>query len=130
MKHGIIDYEVTGSGEPVLIIHGWGIDRTTMMGAFEPVFGRAEGYKRYYIDLPGMGRSEHGDVKNSDDMLELLYDFATKVIGGSFVIIGQSYGGLLVRGFVNKYPELIKKIILLSFVRVSSRVTGRGESNL
>ena len=40
MKHGIIDYEVTGSGEPVLIIHGWGIDRTTMMWAFEPVFGR------------------------------------------------------------------------------------------
>ncbi|SEW33828.1 Pimeloyl-ACP methyl ester carboxylesterase [Ruminococcaceae bacterium KH2T8] len=113
MKHGIIDYEVTGSGEPVLIIHGWGIDRTTMMGAFEPVFNRVDGYRRYYIDLPGMGRSEHGDVKNSDDMLELLYDFATKVIGESFMIIGQSYGGLLVRGFVNKYPELIKKIILL-----------------
>ena len=35
MKYGIIDYEILGEGKPVLIIHGWGIDRTTMQGAFE-----------------------------------------------------------------------------------------------
>ena len=113
MKYGIIDYEVIGEGTPVLIIHGWGISRLTMKGAFEPVFTELEGYRRYYIDLPGMGDSEHGDVKNSDDMLELIHGFAVDVIGEPFIIIGQSYGGLLTRGFVNKYPDLIKKIILL-----------------
>lgn len=113
MKYGIIDYEVIGEGTPVLIIHGWGISKLTMKGAFEPVFTELEGYRRYYIDLPGMGDSEHGDVKNSDDMLELIHGFAVDVIGEPFIIIGQSYGGLLTRGFVNKYPDLIKKIILL-----------------
>jgi pimeloyl-ACP methyl ester carboxylesterase len=113
MKYGIIDYEVIGNGTPVLIIHGWGISKLTMKGAFEPVFAELNGYKRYYIDLPGMGDSGHGDVKNSDDMLELIHGFAVDVIGEPFIIIGQSYGGLLTRGFVNKYPELIKKIILL-----------------
>ncbi|MBR3464940.1 MAG: alpha/beta hydrolase [Clostridiales bacterium] len=113
MKYGIIDYEVIGEGTPVLIIHGWGISRLTMKGAFEPVFTELEGYRRYYIDLPGMGDSEHGDVKNSDDILELIHGFAVDVIGEPFIIIGQSYGGLLTRGFVNKYPDLIKKIILL-----------------
>ena len=113
MKYGIIDYEVIGEGTPVLIIHGWGISRLTMKGAFEPVFTELEGYRRYYIDLPGMGDSEHGDVRNSDDMLELIHGFAVDVIGEPFIIIGQSYGGLLTRGFVNKYPDLIKKIILL-----------------
>ena len=127
MKHGIIDYEVIGSGEPVLIVHGWGIDRTTMTGAFEPVFERVDGYKRYYIDLPGMGRSEHGDVKDSDDMLELLYDFATKVIGERFMMIGQSYGGLLTRGFVNKHGDLIKKIILLAPCIIPGDRKGRVE---
>lgn len=113
MKYGIINYEVIGEGTPVLIIHGWGISKLTMKGAFEPVFTELEGYRRYYIDLPGMGDSEHGDVKNSDDMLELIHGFAVDVIGEPFIIIGQSYGGLLTRGFVNKYPDLIKKIILL-----------------
>jgi pimeloyl-ACP methyl ester carboxylesterase len=84
-----------------------------MKGAFEPVFTELDGYKRFYIDLPGMGDSEHGDIKNSDDMLEIIHGFTVDVIGEPFIIIGQSYGGLLTRGFVNKYPDLIKKIILL-----------------
>ena len=116
MKHGIIDYEIIGEGTPVLIIHGWGICRITMKAAFEPVFTKLEGeknFQRYYIDLPGMGNSEHGDVRNSDDILALLYDFAVNVIKEKFIIVGQSYGGLLVRGFVNKYQAWIKKIILL-----------------
>ncbi len=113
MKYSIIDYEVIGTGIPVLIIHGWGISRITMKGAFEPVFTELNGYKRFYIDLPGMGNSVKGDVKNSDDMLEILHDFAANVIREPFIIVGQSYGGLLTRGFVNKYPDMIKKIILL-----------------
>ena len=113
MKYGIIDYDVIGTGIPVLIIHGWGISKITMKGAFEPVFAELGGFKRFYIDLPGMGKSVHGDVKNSDDMLEILHDFSVDVIKEPFIIVGQSYGGLLTRGFVNKYPDMIKKIILL-----------------
>lgn len=113
MKHGIIDYEIIGEGTPVLIIHGWGIDRTTMQAAFESVFTKVGGYKRFYIDLPGMGKSEHGRVRNSDDMLELIHDFAVDIIGGKFIIVGQSYGGLLARGFVNRFGEMISGMILL-----------------
>lgn len=113
MKHGIIDYETIGEGTPVLVIHGWGISKITMKGAFEPIFERLGGYKRYYIDLPGMGQSERGDVQNSDDILELLYDFSVNVIKEKFIIVGQSYGGLLVRGFVNKHQDLLLRIILL-----------------
>ena len=38
MNYGIINYEVIGDGTPVLIIHGWGISKLTMKGAFEPIF--------------------------------------------------------------------------------------------
>ena len=76
MNYGIINYEVIGDGTPVLIIHGWGISKLTMKGAFEPIFKEVPGYRRYYIDLPGMGASEHGNVRNSDDILEILHDFA------------------------------------------------------
>ena len=91
MKYGIIDYDVIGTGMPVLIIHGWGISKLTMKGAFEPIFSEVDGYKRFYIDLPGMGNSEHGDVKNSDDILKLLHGFAVDIIReilGYFRILG------------------------------------------
>ena len=127
MKYKIIDYEIIGEGIPVLIIHGWGISKLTMKAAFEPVFSRLEGYKRYYIDLPGMGRSESGDVKNSDDILRLLHGFANDVIKDKFIIIGQSYGGLLTRGFVNKYPEMILKIVLLCPCMIPGVRKGRVE---
>lgn len=113
MKYKNIDYEILGSGIPVFILHGWGIDRTVMTAAFEPIFSDLGGYMRYYIDLPGMGRSKPGDVRNSDDILELLHSFAADVIGSPFILVGQSYGGLLARGFVRKYPELVNKLILL-----------------
>ena len=114
MKYRIIDYDVIGTGKPVLIIHGWGISKLTMKGAIEPIFCEVDGYKRFYIDLPGMGDSEHGDVKNSDDILKLLHGFGVDIIKEPFMIIGQSYAGLLARGFVNKYPELIRKLYMFS----------------
>ena len=127
MKFANLDYEVIGEGEPVLIIHGWGISKLTMKGAFEPIFREVDGYKRFYIDLPGMGDSEHGDVKNSDDILKLLHEFAVDVIKEPFMIIGQSYAGLLARGFVNKFPELIGKIILLVPCMIPGVKKGRVE---
>ena len=127
MNYGIINYEVIGDGTPVLIIHGWGISKLTMKGAFEPIFKEVPGYRRYYIDLPGMGASEHGNVKNSDDILELLHGFAVDVIKEPFMIIGQSYGGLLTRGFVNKFPEMISKIILLAPCIIPGEKQGRVE---
>ena len=127
MKYEIIDYEVIGEGKPVLIIHGWGISKLTMKGAFEPIFREVDGYKRFYIDLPGMGDSEHGDIKNSDDILKLLHEFAVEVIKEPFVIIGQSYSGLLARGFVNKFPEMISKIILFVPCMIPGVKQGRVE---
>ncbi len=112
-KNAKIYYEVYGSGIPVLLIHGWGVDHNLMAGAFESVFSEQKKYKRFYIDLPGMGKSSHGDIVNSDDILEMLHCFATTVIKEKFIIAGQSYGGLLTRGYVNKYCNELLGIMLL-----------------
>lgn len=113
MKYGIIDYEIIGEGEPILFIHGWGLDKTVLQASFEPILRMGSGYKRFYIDLPGMGKSEHGHVRNSDDILELLHDFAVEIIGEKFMIIGQSYGGLLARGFVNRFGDMVSRMVLI-----------------
>lgn len=114
-KDTAIDYECVGDGAPILFLHGWGMDRRIMSGAFEPIFENGcGGFRRIYLDLPGMGRSKAGaDIHNSDDMLEVLCAFARKVVGEPFILAGESYGGYLSRGFVRMYPELLRALILL-----------------
>lgn len=111
----IIEYECIGEGAPILFLHGWGMDRRIMSGCFEPVFeDQTLCYKRIYIDLPGMGKSVAGkDMKSSDDMLDVIYHFVKDVVGNDVILVGESYGGYLARGFVNKYQSLVKSIILL-----------------
>lgn len=111
----VIDYEVIGDGIPILFLHGWGVDRRIMSGAFEPLFssGEVSGFRRIYIDLPGMGKSSAGDVSSADDILNVLYGFVREVIGSSFILAGESFGGYLARGFLCRYPQLLRGILLL-----------------
>ena len=106
MKYGIIDYDVIGTGIPVLIIHGWGISKITMKGAFEPVFTKLDGYKRFYIDLPGMGNSAKGDVKNSDDMLEILHDLMEKYINSTYCAVERAGHNLQI-----EQPEIFVNLV-------------------
>jgi len=39
--------------------------------------------------------------------------FAVNVIKEKFIIVGQSYGGLLARAFVNRHQDMVLKMILL-----------------
>lgn len=102
-----ISYEVIGQGIPVLLIHGFSLDRQVMKGAYEPLFEQFDSFKRIYVDLPGMGESkEEKGLLGSHDILNSLLDFVDKVIGqDKFIVIGQSYGGYLAQGIVATIPE-------------------------
>lgn len=50
-----------------------------MAGCMEPIFNTKEGYKRIYLDLPGMGKSKSTEwIKSSDDMLDIVIRFIEK----------------------------------------------------
>ncbi|MHA1754442.1 MAG: alpha/beta fold hydrolase [Candidatus Odinarchaeia archaeon] len=53
-----LNFRIYGEGKPVFMIHGFRTDSRVMIGAFEPIFKKISGYKRIYIDLPGMGKSD------------------------------------------------------------------------
>lgn len=107
-----IEYQVFGEGTPILFIHGWGMDHRIMSGSFENVFNNLK-YKRIYIDLPGMGKSIAGNINNTDKMLNVIHNFVSEVINEKFIIVGESYGGYISRGYANKYSDELKGIILL-----------------
>ena len=52
-----IDYEEHGEGRPILLLHGWTMDRRVEIDNYEKIFATRPGWRRIYPDLPGMGRS-------------------------------------------------------------------------
>lgn len=111
-----IYYEIYGDGIPLVMLHGWGVDYRILSGPMEPLFGKElSGFKRIYIDLPGMGQSKAGaHIKTSDEMLDALYTFLDQLIPGQrYVVMGESYGGYLARGMVCTKPSQVAGVILL-----------------
>ena len=94
-------YKVIGQGKPVLAIHGLGCSSELMEGCLEPIFEKHADYKRIYLDLPGMGRSDANPAfASADAILEMLLNFIETVIGGhSFLLAGESYAGILLEEF-------------------------------
>ncbi len=111
-----IYYEIYGDGIPLVMLHGWGVDHRILSGPMEPLFSKElSGFKRIYIDLPGMGQSKAGaHIKTSDEMLDALYAFLDQIIPAQrYVVMGESYGGYLARGMVCKKPFRVAGVILL-----------------
>lgn len=110
-----IHYESVGQGQPVLMIHGYHVDHRLMSGCFEPIFQETPGYKRIYIDLPGMGKTKSAPwIINSDVMLNILAAFIDEVIPGKrFLLAGESYGGYLARGIIKHMPDRVSGLMLL-----------------
>lgn len=118
-----IYYESYGDGLPVLMLHGYGIDHHVMTGCMEPIMKNRPGYKRIYMDLPGMGRSKAPDwLENTDQMLDIVIGFSKKVMpDGDLLVAGESYGGYLARGMVYKIRERIDGVLLICPVMVGER---------
>jgi pimeloyl-ACP methyl ester carboxylesterase len=52
-----VHYVEHGEGLPVLALHGAGVDHREVMACLDPVLAAVSGYRRIYLDLPGMGRT-------------------------------------------------------------------------
>lgn len=105
-----IHYELKGEGKPIVMIHGFTPDSSLMQGCMEPIFTKRNGYKRIYLDLPGMGKTKGGaNVNTTDDMLDIVLAFIDTIIPDqSFLLAGESYGGYLARGIIANKPERVE----------------------
>ena len=110
-----IHYAEYGEGKPVLFIHGSNVDHRMMVDPFEPVFSKAQGYRRIYPDLPGCGKTPSSvRIKNCDNILDIVIDFVNTVIGEqNFLLVGESHGGYVSLGLVYKMKHRIDGVFLL-----------------
>jgi pimeloyl-ACP methyl ester carboxylesterase len=110
-----IYYEIHGEGTPILMIHGFQPDHRLMKGCMEPVFSGKPGWKRVYFDLPGMGMTQKQTwIDCSDRVLEVVLSFVDRMLPSqNFLVAGESYGGYLARGLVQKRPESLDGLLLI-----------------
>lgn len=102
-------YEEKGQGRPVVILH-----RATS-GYLEPIFEETDGWRRIYIDPPGIGKSSADDwVSNADDCLEIIYAAIQNILPHeSFSLIGFSYFGYMARGIMALNPQRVDGMALI-----------------
>lgn len=104
-------YESTGEGEPVVILHGWGANLTTMQSITNLLQTH---YQVIAIDMPGFGESEEPkDVWNSFDFADHIEALLDHLGIDSFHILGHSHGGRVSIILASQYPERVKKMILV-----------------
>ena len=124
-----MQYDERGEGRPVLVIHGFGLDRHVSAHALEPIFaarpGAGAGWRRIYLDMPGHGGTPGPAwLTSEDEMLQVLEEFADAVAAGErLVVIGSSWGGYLAHALANRRAYRIDGLLLIVPLAHAERAT-------
>jgi pimeloyl-ACP methyl ester carboxylesterase len=102
--------ESEGSGEPLVLLHGFGADRRT----WDPIAGALSVDRRIVrYDLRGFGESQESqDLKfrHGNDLHEVLDALALARCD----LMGVSMGASIALNFALDYPECVRRLILVS----------------
>lgn len=111
-----INSVTSGDGMPIIMLHGFGVDHRQLKGCMEPLFEKRTGWKRIYIDLPGMGKSEGKEwIRSSDKILQLVSAFIHNTVKDDrFVIVGHSYGAYIARAFALEASKTLEGMLLIA----------------
>lgn len=109
-------YTEHGDGIPFLLIHGWAIEHTFLEKALEPIFENLRTpIRRIYIDIPGMGLSKPGFVKNGDGIIEVLDAFMEDIAPGEqYYIGGNSFGSVVARALAARRIDRTLGLMLIA----------------
>jgi pimeloyl-ACP methyl ester carboxylesterase len=118
-----ISYEVRGEGEPVLLIAGFGCDRTIWS---QLVPRLTDQYQVIVFDNRGMGRTRAADGPTS--IAQMAGDTATLLAAlgrGRVHVAGHSMGGMIAQELALRHPEAVASLMLLS---TCARLDERGRA--
>ena len=95
-----IFYRVTGEGNPVMLVHGFGEDGTVWNNQVDFLKDK---FRIIIPDLPGSGKSELIENSSIEDMAEVLHQIIHEEDIDHCVMIGHSMGGYITLAFAEMY---------------------------
>lgn len=101
-------YTVTGSGAPLIMLHGNGEDHTIFDEAIELL---SKHFTVYAIDTRDHGQSDKVAELHYNDMAEDIRAFIEELKLEKPILYGFSDGGIVGLLLAIKYPELLSKVI-------------------
>lgn len=110
-------YTVQGNGSPIVLMHGWGCNSTTL-ASIEKV--AVENHTVYNVDFPGFGESqEPNDVWGVEKYTQLIEEFIKLENIENPILLGHSFGGRV--GILYSSRNQVKKLILVDAAGVKPR---------
>ena len=96
---------------PVLFLHGWGSNPESLLGIAKPI---SEHRKIISLALPGFSKSvEPEEPWGSYDYVEVLHDWLVDNKIKKVDLVGHSFGGRVSIGFINRYPDMVGRLVLI-----------------
>ena len=111
--HGMeVHYRDEGNGIPVILLHGIGASLHTWE---HYALQFKESFRVISVDLPGFGltsaQPEHNYSMHA--LMSFLLSFTEKLKITSFYVVGNSMGGEIATRFTQKFPEKVKKLVVI-----------------
>lgn len=105
-----LNYKKLGKGQPLIMLHGVFGSSDNLLSVGKSL---AENFSVYLLDQRNHGESPHSDSFTYSDMAEDVNEFMEDHNINNAFLLGHSMGGKTVMNFTAKYPEKVKKLIVV-----------------
>lgn len=95
----------SGQGEPVILLHGWGMS-ASVFDPFRELLSHR--FEVITVDLPGYGQSQWDDSLSFEDQVALIADHVPEGM-----LLGWSMGGLYATEMARQNPNQFNRLILM-----------------
>lgn len=114
-----VAYEVSGQGRPLILMHGWGCDHTTVASVAATA---SQSHTVYSIDLPGFGQSQEPPAPWTPARYAELLRKLVKALGIERpALAGHSYGGRVAIVYAATWPGEVDRVVLIDAAGVKPR---------
>ncbi|MDK2909798.1 MAG: hypothetical protein PWR20_1365 [Bacteroidales bacterium] len=122
-KGQTLHYQIAGSGEAVVLLHGF-MESSNIWIPFG--YELARNFLCIAPDLPGHGKS---DMLAEVHTMEIMADTVKAILDEhqvkSCVLVGHSMGGYASLAFAEKYPEMMKGLVLFHSTALADTEEGK-----